>query len=127
LSTTKYAAVKVRIADELERYLSVAVWLRNTLEGQMYGTFGATKEVSKVGIAPALTKQWKECVDAFDTLVNAKVRLDKNAKLLSDSMSAEEERAAVIAYIKSIEAKERTLLLAELNAWHTQTSTPSPQ
>lgn len=114
-----YAAVKIRIADELERYLDVARWLREALENEMNSSFGVGKngEPPKCGVDKTLTQKWKDAVSSFVDLSDAKIRLDKNAKLLADTMSAEDEREAVRLYIRSVPPTERRHFLREEMEW----------
>lgn len=118
---TKYAAVKVRIADEIDKYLGVASWMRECLENEMHQALGVDPKdpkPPKFGINKEVVAKWKDCVAAFNALSDAKVRLDKNAKAMADNMSPEEEKEAVRAYVRSLPPSERVVFLTSELSWH---------
>lgn len=116
-----YAAVKIRIADEIERYLNVASWLREAIENELNASYGVKDGAPpKCGVDSKSVTKFKDAVQAFSTLTDAKIRLDKNAKAMADGMTADEERQAVSDYVRSLPPVERGLFLRQELDYHTK-------
>lgn len=94
------ALVQIRIADEVQKNLNIAAWLRECLENQMQEAVG-TRE--KKGVDTKTTQAWRDVVKALEALADCKIRLDKNAKQMAETMTPEEELNAVRAYIRSLD------------------------
>lgn len=114
-----YFAVQVRIADEVQANLNIAKWLRESLENEMNSQFGVGKngEPPKCGVNPKVVAAWRDVVKAMEALADCKIKLDKNAKVMAEAMTPEQELEAVRSYIRSLEPSvSRDFLRKEL-AW----------
>jgi hypothetical protein len=115
-----YFAVQVRIADEVQKNLNIAAWLREALENELGASFGVGKDGSppKCGVDNKAVQKWRDVVKEMEALTVAKIRLDKNAKQMADQMSPEEELEAVRSYIRSLEPTLRSEFLRKEKQWH---------
>lgn len=108
-------AVQVRIADEVNANLNLAAWLRECLENQMGAAVG-TRE--KIGVDNKTVQSWRDVVKAIEALTACKIKLDINSKKMAESMTPEEELAAVKAYIRAMEPGLRGAFLRNELVWH---------
>lgn len=113
-------AVRVRIADEVQANLNIAAWLRESLENLMGAQFGVGKsgEPPKCGVDPKLVQAWRDVVKAMEAMTNCKIKLDKNAKVMAEEMTAEDELKAVREYIRSLDKGIRGVFIREELEWH---------
>lgn len=113
-------AIQIRIADEVQANLNLAAWLRVSLENEMGAQFGVGKDGSppKCGVDGKVVQKWRDVVKAFEALTACKVKLDTSAKKLAETMTPEEELAAVRAYVRSLEGVQRGTFLRTEAAWH---------
>jgi hypothetical protein len=106
----------VRIEQEVERLLRMTSWLRECFEGEVSAALG-TREKHSID-AKTITK-WKELCACFNSLADAKVRLDKASKSLADAkMSPEQTESVVRSYIRSLAPGPRLIFLTEEVSWH---------
>jgi hypothetical protein len=66
-----------------------------------------------------LVEQAELLTKMMTALVTAKIRFDKASKQMADAMTPEEESAACMAYIKTMEPERRSHWLARLKEWMT--------
>lgn len=113
-------AVQVRIADELQKSVNLAAWLREAVENELNAAFGVGKsgEPPKCGVDGKSVQKFRDVVKALEALVACKVKLDTSAKKLAENMSPEEELAAVRAYVRSLEPSLRGAFLRSEQQWH---------
>lgn len=119
-------AVQVRIADEVQANLNLAKWLREACENEMGAQYGVAKDGSapKCGVDGKVVQKWRDVVKAFEALTTCKVKLDTSAKKLAETMSPEEELAAVRAYVRSLEPALRGAFLRSEAQWHEVSQKP---
>lgn len=108
-------AVQVRIAEEVQANLNLAAWLRECLENQMGAAVG-TRE--KIGVDHKTVQSWRDVVKAIEALTACKIKLDLNSKKMATEMTPDEEKAAVRAYVRSLEGTARGNFLREEMLWH---------
>ncbi len=109
--------VVVRLGDELDRLIKIGAFLREKLEQDIQLQIG--KGLPRDGI-----KSYKELATTIESVVSAKVRFDKAAKQMADTMTPAEERRAVIQYLKSCHKDDRKEILDELAEWIERRPTP---
>lgn len=120
MATGKYFAATTRLVDELQANINIAAWMRDALQNEMNDQFGVDKATGappKVGIDHKLVKTWRDVVAALEALTAAKIKLDASAKKMAESMTAEEELAAVRAYLRSLEKTIAIDVLKEELSW----------
>ncbi len=96
-----YFAVQARIADEVQKNLNIAAWLRECLENEMNEAVGTA---GRKGVDPKTILKWRDVVKAMEALTVCKIKLDTSAKKMAENMSPEEELEAVRSYVRSLEA-----------------------
>jgi hypothetical protein len=113
-------AVQVRIADEVQKNLNIAAWLRESLENGMGASFGVGKngEAPKCGVDTKLVQAWRDVVKAMEALTACKIKLDKNAKTMAEQMTPDQELEAVRDYVRALEPSVRGLFLRGELEWH---------
>lgn len=102
-----------RIGDEVDRCLRILSALRAMVEADV----DEVLKSKSPGIPKGTLTQLKEITSCMNSLCDAKVRLDKNAKMMADSMSPEDEEKAVRSWIRSLEPKKRRVFLEGEVAW----------
>lgn len=103
----------VRLADELDKLIKLVTWARESVEAELFSGLGYKKE----GLLDKDLKKIKDLSATWNSVVEAKIRFDKAAKQMADSMTPEEERSAVIAYLKSLAWPERNSILQLMKRW----------
>jgi hypothetical protein len=103
----------VRLQDELDALLKIFSHMRQSFENEMLGGLG----YKKMGIPPVLVEQAELLTKMITALVSAKIRYDKAAKQMADAMTPEEEAAACMAYVKSMDEQKRNHWLSVLRQW----------
>lgn len=99
----------IRMEDELQRMIRLVAHARESLESEMLSGLAYKKS----GVPENDLKRLKELTSSFNSLTDAKIRLDKTAKDRAANLTPEEERAAVVTYVKALELKSRGRLLRE--------------
>lgn len=108
------AARVVRLGDELDRMITLTTVAREALQNEMFGDGG----FAKVELRPSYMAKIRGIAATLDTLVQAKIRWDKNQAAMAKSMTAEEEKQAVRTYVRSLPDKERYDFIRHELAWH---------
>lgn len=116
LSSMGLGSKAIRMNEEVERLLRMTAWLRECLEADLASALGTA---TKKGVDSKTMTQWKELCATFKQLAEAKVLLDKNAKVLADAMSPEDELAAVESFIRAMEPKAADKFLQRQMEWRT--------
>lgn len=112
-----YFATQVRIADEIQRNLNLAAWLREALENELDASPLTKNGPPRAGIDAKTVTKWRDVVKVIEALTACKIRLDASAKKMAEAMSPEEELEAVRSYVRSLEPSvAREFLKGEL-AW----------
>lgn len=115
-----YFAVQARIADEVQKNLNLAAWLREALENELGASYGVGKngEPPKCGVDAKGVQKWRDVVKAMEALTVCKIKLDQNSKKMAETMTPEEELEAVRAYVRSLEKSVGIDFLRKELAWH---------
>lgn len=120
---SKYDNLVIRLEDELEAMIKLAAMQREALKNEMFSGMAYKQQAADAKGIKAL----KDLTAAYNSLTDSKVRLDKTAKERAAKMTPDEEREAVVTYIKSLPATERTQLLRRLSGWHNAQATANHQ
>ncbi len=99
-----------RIVEEVERCIRMLHTILDTLEAELTFAMG----LKNPGLPKGCLTQMKEAVACLNSLTDSKVRLDKSAKLMADSMTSEEETEAVRSFVRGMSDKERAAFLGSL-------------
>lgn len=112
--------VQIRIADEVQALLNTTAWLRSALENELGAAFGvgADGKPPKNGIDAKTVQKFRDVVKAFEALTVCKIKLDANSKKMAETMTPEEELAAVRAYVRSLDGTTRSQFLHNELRWH---------
>jgi hypothetical protein len=102
-----------RLNDEIDAMLLVAFHMRTAFENELKDGMGH----KMLAIPDKLVKKGQELAKMLDTLTSAKIRYDKAVKKLSDDMTPEEERKAVVTYIKALDPPDRAELISGIQRW----------
>lgn len=105
--------IVVRIQDELDRMIKLFSYARECMENELTDGMG----YKKLAITDKDLKRMGELAKMCDTIVASKIRFDKAAKQMADTMTPAEEKAAVIAYIKSAEPQDRADIIHRIKDW----------
>lgn len=101
----------VRIQDELDRMIKLHVFMREALENEIMSGAG----YKKLGANEKDVKKLKELTQSMDSLVSCKIRWDKAAKQMAETMTPDEEMKAVITYILSLSPEDQSRLRDRLH------------
>lgn len=107
--------IQIRIADELQANVNIASHLRECLENQMSEGLGTR---TKTGTDKHTIQMWRDVVKAMADLTTCQVKLQRNAKLMAEKMTPEEELDAVRAYLRALPNDQRALFLLNEQRWH---------
>lgn len=99
-----------RLGDELDQLIKLVSWARESLQNELMDGLG----YKKLGMSDTDLRKLKDLTATVNSAVESKIRYDKAQKGLAESMTPEEERAAVIAYVKSLEPDDYTELMSHL-------------
>ena len=100
----------VKLGDELEKMLKLLTWSREKLEESITKTVG----MGNNGFAEADARKLRLLATALNDTMACKIKYDKASKEFADTMTKEDERNAVIAYLKSLEQQELKKVLNAL-------------
>lgn len=103
----------IRMADELDHMIKLVAHCRESVQEQVFSGFG----YKKMGMNEKELKAVKELALTWNSVVDAKIRFDKAQKGLAEAMTPDEEKAAVVAFIKSLDATERANMLRGIRQW----------
>lgn len=102
-----------RLQDELDEMIKIAAHMREAYNNELMDGLG----YKKLGVSAEMVRKGKELATMFDTLTSAKIRFDKSLKQLAETMSPEEEKAAVKTYIRSLSVEDRKNLVKDIRDW----------
>lgn len=94
-----YQAAVTRLGDELDKMARMITFAREALENELFSGMG----YKQMGIASADVQKISTLSTALERAVSAKIRYDKAAKDMADSMTPEEELKSVRAYLRSLD------------------------
>ncbi len=117
----EHERIVVRLQDELDKMIKLFSWAREATENDLMGGLG----YKKLTVTDKDLKKLKELSNMCDSIVSAKIRFDKAAKSMADTMTPAEEKAAVIAYIKAAEVVDRADILHRIKDWENKRGLPS--
>lgn len=117
----EHGRIVVRLQDELDRMIKLFSWAREAAENDLMGGMG----YKKLTITDKDLKKLKELATMCDSIVSAKIRFDKAAKSMADTMTPAEEKAAVVAYLKAAEVQDRADILNRIKDWENKRGNPS--
>lgn len=104
----------IRLKEELNLILELVVHSRESLENELDTEFAQ----KKFSIDKSFLAKLKDLTACYDKLTDARIRLDKSEKAMEAEMTPQEEKAAVRAFILSLENKERIQFLNSLMEAH---------
>lgn len=107
MSSTKTVT---RIQDELEALTQIVSKMRVQF-GREVGEWEKTGNFRL-----EMVRMGKELTTMVDSLLSLKIRFDKAQKELADSMSPEDERKAVTAYLRSCTPRDRSIIWSSVKA-----------
>lgn len=110
----------VRMADELDNLIKLVTFARESVETEIFSGVGYAKK----GMTDKDIKKVKDLAATWNSVVESKIRFDRAAKAMADAMTPEEEKAAVIAYIKGAEPAERAAILSAIKVWQARQEKP---
>lgn len=102
-----------RLQDELDEMIKIAAHMREAYNNELMDGLG----YKKLGVSADMVRKGKELATMFDTLTSAKIRFDKSLKQLAETMTPEEETAAVKTYIRSLNTVDRANLMRDIREW----------
>lgn len=102
-----------RIQDELDKLIKIFSHMRECFENEMMEGMG----YKKMALTDKQIKQGAALAKMMTEMIGAKVRYDKAAKTMADSMTAAEEREAVMKYLQSLPKEDLKSFLSTLTAW----------
>ena len=103
-------SLAIRIEDELDKLINMFSHAREALENEMNSGLGA----KRLALSEKDVKKLKELTVGMNSLVESKIRYDKSRKALAEVMTPNEERRAVVTYIRSLSYEARAELRALL-------------
>lgn len=107
---TNESRIVTRIQDELEALTQIVRKMRVQFGKEV-------DEWAETGnFRSEMVKMGRELTTMVDSLLSLRIRFDKAQKELADNMSPEEERLAVIAYLKALTSQDRFILLQHVKA-----------
>ena len=102
-----------RLQDELDSLIKIFSHMRECFENEMMDGLG----YKKLALTDKQLKQGAGLSKMMTEMVNCKVRFDKAAKMMAESMTPEEERQAVMKYLQSLPYEERRSFVQRLREW----------
>lgn len=90
----------VRLKDELQATIDVVAHTRESLTRELGEQ---TDRWSKLGASKEFIARLKDLTSSFNSLTEAKIRLDKAEKSLEEDMTPEEEYQVVLQYLVDME------------------------
>lgn len=103
----------VRIADELEKLLKIAKYIRECLEAEITGGLG----YKKMGVTDKAVKMFKDLTACMNSVTESQIRFNKAEKDMASKMTPNDEKLAVLKYLKATDADTRRYILKELQTW----------
>ena len=114
--------IVVRMQDELDKMIKLFSRTREAIENELMSGLGYAGH----GVTDKDMKKLSTLSTMCDHLVSAKIRFDKAAKQMADTMTPGEEKAAVIAFIKSCEKQDRADIISRIKDWEAKRGHPDP-
>jgi hypothetical protein len=97
----------LRLKEELNLQLELVVHARESLENELSSEIAQ----KKLSIDKSFLSKLKELTACFNSLTDARIRLDKSEKALEKEMTPQEEKEAVRAFVASLTVDERYNLI----------------
>lgn len=97
----------VRLKEELNLILQLVVHSRESLDNELDSEFAQ----KKLSIDEKFLRKLKELTACYNSLTDARIRLDKSERSLEKEMTPAEERETVRAFVRSMELNERSEFL----------------
>lgn len=101
--------IVLKLRRELDEAIALIVHAREALSNELNNEFAQ----KKLFIDDKFVKKLRELTGAFNSLTESKIRLDKAEKAMEADMTAEDERAAVLQYLREIDVEDRDAIFAE--------------
>lgn len=99
---TERSARAIRLKQELNLILELVVHSRESLENELSSEFAQ----KKLSIDKAFLTKLKDLTACYNSLTDARIRLDKAEKAMEKEMTPQEEMAAVRAFVQSLTIDE---------------------
>lgn len=96
----------VRLSEELDKFIKMVAHCREALDNELMSGLG----YKKLAIGDKDLRKVKDLGATFNSAVEAKIRFDKAQKSLQAAMTPQEEREAVITYLKSLPYEDRNAI-----------------
>lgn len=109
----RHKVTVVRLQDELDSLIKIFSHMRQSFENEMMDGLG----YKKMALTDTQVKQGAALSKMMTEMVMCKIRWDKAAKQMADSMTPEEEREAVMKYIKTLTPEEQRTLVYTIKQW----------
>ncbi len=111
---TERSARAIRLKEELNLILELVVHSRESLNNELNSEFAQ----KKLSVDKPFISKLKDVSACYNSLTDARIRLDKAEKALEAEMTPAEEMAAVRAFIMALDNKERIMFLNKLFEAH---------
>lgn len=109
----RLAHAVVRLQDELDKMIKLFSAAREAVENEMMEGMG----YKKLALTDKDMKKLVGLADLASSVVSTKIRFDKASRQMADTMTPEEERKAVISYLKAAEPRDREYVLTQVKEW----------
>jgi hypothetical protein len=109
----RHKVTVVRLQDELDSLIKIFSHMREAFENEMMSGMG----YKKLALTDNQVKQGAALSKMMTEMVTCKIRWDKAAKQMADSMTPEEEHEAVMKYIKTLSPEDQRRVVASIKAW----------
>ena len=104
--------IVLKLRQELDKGLALIVHAREALENELNNEFAQ----KKLFIDDKFVKKLRELTGAFNSLTESKIRLDKAEKAMEADMTAEDEWAAVVQFLRELNKEQRGQIVKEAEA-----------
>jgi len=111
LAAAGASASYTRLMAEVERSIRIISSMLDVLETDLNEGLKGNQAVIPRGVMTQL----KEATACLNSLTDAKVRLDKSAKVLSDALTPEQEEEACRSYVRAMAPGKRLRFIESLS------------
>lgn len=115
-SPRERSARVLRLKEELNLILELVVHSREALGNELNSEFAQLQK----SVDKSFLRKLKDLTSCYNSLSSSRIQLDKAERQMEKEMTAEEEKEAVISYLMSLEARERSKMLNEVIELHAE-------
>lgn len=105
MASTKNQAI-TRLKEELDNAIKLVVHARESLDNELDSEWAQ----KKLSVDKAFLGKLKELTASFNSLTEAKIRLDKAEKAMEEDMSPQEEYEAVLRYLADMDFNDLQIM-----------------